>query len=168
MLYSIFTPTLDVLYLTRDIWHRHSVCYTWHLIHDTWYLTPTLDMLYLILDPWHLIYDTGTWYVILDIWFWHRHMTHASTHLLCFHMVQVHWPDIVAPDRILSPLIPVLYGISMTITFTGTWHDYYIVTRYLVSWTPKLLYSWTPVYLNPWNRETLDIMPLILYSCWSP
>ena len=36
----------------------------------------------------------------------------------------------------------------MIINFTGTWHDYYIVTRHLVllnSCAPELLYSWTPV-----------------------
>jgi len=66
-------------------------------------------------------------------------MIHASTHLACFHMVQVHGPDIVTPDRILLPLIPVLYCIFMTIIFTGTWHDYYII--YQTFGTPELLYT---------------------------
>ena len=169
MLYSVFTPTLDMLYLTRDIWHRHLTCYTWHVISDTdtrhvildtWYQTPVLNMLYLTPDPWHLISDTDTWYVILDTWSWHLiHDTiHASTHLARFHIVQVHWPNIVAPDRILLPLIPVLCDIFMTITFMGTWYDYYIITRHLVllnSCAPKLLYTWTP------EKERL----MILYSC---
>jgi len=59
-------------------------------------------------------------------------MTHANTHLTYFHVVQVHCPDIVTVDQTLPPLIHVLYGIFITITFTGTWHDYYIITRHLV------------------------------------
>jgi len=165
MLYSVFTPTLNMLYLTLDLWHVISDTDTWHAILDTWYLTSALDMLNLTPDLRHLISDTGTWYVILDT----RYMTHANTHLTRFHMAQSHWPDIMTPDRILLPLIPILYGIFMTITFTRTWHDYYIVTRYLVLLNfcaPELMCSWTHVYLNPWNRETPDIMLLILYFCW--
>ena len=117
ILYSILTLPLDMLYLTRDIWHRHLICYTWHLIHDTWYLTPVLDMLYLIPDPrpdtWHLRSDTGTrhvitWHLIPDTWCltpvldmlsldtWHLiYGTWQLTcyHLIldtCFHMVLVH------------------------------------------------------------------------------
>ena len=138
---------LDTWSTTRDIWHRHLICCTWYLIHDTWYLTPVLDMSYLTPD--------------LDT----QYMSHASTHLACFHMVQVHWPDIVTPDRILLPLILVLYGIFMTITFMGTWHDYYIVTRYLVllnSCAPELLYTWTP------EIGRLLTLLLILYSSWPP
>jgi len=36
----------------------------------------------------------------------------------------------------------------MIVTFTGTWYDYYIITRHLVLLdfcTPELLCSWTPV-----------------------
>jgi len=150
--------------------HRHLACYTWYvtsdtntwllnLIYDLWHrhsvFTPALDILYLIPDPRHLILDTGTWYMsYLSPDPNPRYMTHANPYLICFHVVQVHWPDIVTLDRTLSPLIHVLYGIFMTITFTGTWHDYYIITRHLV-----LLYSWTPIYLNPWNREAPDITP---------
>jgi len=71
-------------------------------------------------------------------------MTHANTYLTRFHMVQTHEPDIVTPDWILLPLIPVLYCIFMTITFTGTWHDYYIATGHLVllnSCASELLYT---------------------------
>jgi len=32
---------------------------------------------------------------------------------------------------------------------------------------PDSWYSSTLVFLNPWNRETSDIILLILYSCWS-
>ena len=108
---------------------------TWHVIHNTRHLTPVLDMSYLIPDP-------DTWYMI-----------HASTHLARFHVV--HGPDIVTPDRILLPLIHVLYGIFMTITFTGTWHDCYIVTRHLV-----LLNPCTPDSCIPCIHS-----PLHCYSC---
>jgi len=125
-------------------------------------MAPALDILNLIPDSRHLISDTSTLYVIFDIWPRHlildigtwymsylspdpnpRYMTHANPYLTCFHVVQVHWSYIVTLDRTVPPQIPVLYGIFMTITFTGTWHNYYTVTRPLT-----LLYSWTPVLLN--------------------
>ena len=143
-----------------SVFTRHLTCYTWcmiygtgtwyiiYLIHGTWYLTPTLDMLYLIPDPRHLILDIGTWYMsYLSLDPDPRYITHANPYLIYFHVVQVHRPDILTLDRTLSPLIHVLYGIFMTITFTGTWHDYYNIIRHLVlldSCTPELLYTWTP------------------------
>ena len=135
------------------------------MIPDTWYLTLVLDMLYLTPDSWHLIFDTGIWHVItwhltLDTW----HMTldnwHAIIYLTCFHMVPVHltwccdtWLDTITPDTCLP-------RIFMIINFTGTWYNYYIVTRHLVllnSCASELLYTWTP------EKGRL----LILYSCWS-
>jgi len=99
--------TLIRIYLTLDIWHRHLICYTWHLISGTWYLTPTLDMLYLTPDLWHLISDTCTWYVILDTWslalvIWHRHwyvtldtwyltLDIWHRHLTCYHLTPDTW-----------------------------------------------------------------------------
>jgi len=159
-----YLPTLDMLYLMHDLWHRHLVYYIGYLIHGTWYLTPALDMLYLIPDLRQLILDTGTWYMsYLSPDPDPRYMTQANPYLICFHVVQVHWLDIVTLDRTLPPLIPVLYDIFMTITFTETWHDYYIITRHFVllnSCTPELLYTWTP---EIWRLLTLL---LILYSCW--
>ena len=98
MLYSVFTLAL--------------ICYTWHLILDTWYLTPIFDMLYLTLDiwhqyltcyyftpnTWHLISNTSTWHVILDTWYltpvfdmlyltldiWHLYLT-------CYHLTPDTW-----------------------------------------------------------------------------
>ena len=152
-----------MLYLMHDLWHRHLIYYIWYLIHDTWYLTPALD---LISDPRHLILDTGTWYMsYLSSDPDPRYMTHANPYLICFHVVQVHWLDIVILDRTLPLLIPVFYGIFMTITFTGTWRDYYIITRHLVllnSCTPELLYTWTP------KIGRLLTLLMILYSCWPP
>ena len=119
---------LDTWSLTLDIWHWYLTWYylapdTWHLISDTgtwhaitWHLIPVLDMLsldtwYLTPDNWHAI----TWYLTYAItWYWHI------------------WPDIVIPDWILLYLTPVLPCIFMIITLRETWHDYYIVTRYLV------------------------------------
>jgi len=147
-----YYPTLDMLYLMHDLWHRHLIYYIWYPIHDTWYLTPALDILYLLPDPRHLILDTDTWYMsYLSLDLDPRYMTHANSYLTCFHVIQVHWLDIVTLDRTLSPLIHVLYGIFMTITFTGTWHDDYIITRHLV-----LLNS---CILEPLNREAPDITP---------
>ena len=135
-------------------------------------------MLYLTPDPWHLISDTGTWQVITwhlipDTWYMTFDNWHAITHLTCLHMALVHltwncdtWLDTITPDT-------VLHCIFMTITFTGTWHDYYIVTRHLVllkSCAPELLYTWTPktgrlltlcswyyILVDPRNRITMDI-----------
>jgi len=143
--------------------YRHLACYTWyvtsdtntwHVILDIWFMTrhsiftPALDILYLIPNPRHFILDTGTWYMsYLSLDPDPRYITHANPYLIYFHVVQVHRPDILTLDRTLSPLIHVLYGIFMTITFTGTWHDYYNIIRHLVlldSCTPELLYTWTP------------------------
>ena len=110
--YSMVYWYVITWHLILDIWHRHLTCYTWHLISDTdtwhvildtWYLTLVLAMLYLTLDSWHAI-----------TWYWHT------------------WLDIVTPDRILLHLTPVFLCIFMIITFTGTWHDYYIISRHLV------------------------------------
>ena len=165
-----YTSLQMVLY---SVFTRHLTCYTWcmiygtgtwYIIFDTWFTA--LDMLYLIPDPRHLILDTGTWYMsYLSPDPDPRYMTHANPYLTCFHVIQVHWLDIVTLDRTLAPLIHVLYGIFMTITFTGTWHDYYIITRHLVllnSCTPELLYTWTP------EIGRLLTLLLILYSCWPP
>jgi len=70
----------------------------------------------------------------------------------------------VTPDWILLPLTPALHCIFVIITFTGTWHDYYIITRLLVllnSCAPKLLYSWTLVTgrlltLRSWYYTPVD------------
>jgi len=142
------TPVLAMIYLTHDIWHRYLPCYTWHLIYDTgtchaifdtWYLTPVLAMLYLTHDIWHRYLPCCIWHMISDTGTWHV----------------ITWPDSVTLDWILLHLTPVLHDIFKIITFTGTWHDYYIVTRHLVllnSCTPELLYL-------------LYSCPLHCYSC---
>ena len=145
MLYLI--PIFAMLHLIYDLWHRHSVFTPALSIYTgTWCLIPV---------PRHLIFrHQYSIYVILDTWSWH------PVYDACFHVVQVHWPDIVALDRTLPPLIPVLYNIFMTITFMGTWHDYYIITRYLV-----LLNS---CILEPPEIGRLLTLLLILYSYWPP
>ena len=131
------------------IWFRYSPCYSWHR-----YLSCYPNMLFMTLA---LGIYTGTQYIdpVLDM----TYLTPApdTRYMICFYVVQIPGLDILTLDRTLLPLIPVLYDIFMTITFTGTWHDYYIITRYFV-----LLNSCTPVYLNPWNREALDITPDII------
>ena len=141
MLYLIPIYYIWVRYLPCYSWHRYLPCYPWPVTSDsgTWYLHR------------HSIYGPGTW----DM----TYLTPASDtrYMICFYVVQIPGLDILTLDRTLLPLIPVLYDIFMTITFTGTWHDYYIITRYLV-----LLNSCTPVFLNPWNREAPDITPDII------
>jgi len=134
--------SLDTWYLALDIWHRH-----WYVILDTWYLTPDTGTWHVI--TWHLIPDTDTWHVITwhlipDTWYMTLDNWHDITHLTCYHLVPVHLTDVVAPNWILLHLTPVLLCIFMIITFTRTWHDYYIVTRHLVPLNfcaPELLYS---------------------------
>jgi len=161
------TPVLTMLYLTHDIRHRYLPCYIWpmisdtgtcHAIFNTWYRTPVLAMLYLTHDTrhrylpcyiWHLIYDTSIWHAILATWY----MTPVLD--ICYHLVLAHltwycdpWPDTITPDTCIT-------GHIMIITFIGTWHDYYIITRHLV-----LLNSCTPVLLY-----LLYSCPLHCYSC---
>ena len=141
---------LDTWYLTLDIWHQYLTCYyftpdtwhlisntsTWHVILDTWYLTSVLDMLSL-----------DTWYLTPDIWHLTVDMLSPTWHAFTWYQYTWH--------LILWNLTLVLHGIFMTITFTGTWHDYYTVTRPLVllnSCTPEL---WYPLYS----------CPLHCYSC---
>jgi len=138
-----------ISYLTLTCIHLLLVMFnTWYLISlfvmlITWYRTPVLAMLitwyryqYLPCYTYYLISDTDTChailiacYLTLDI------ITFDTWHAITRYWYT--WPNIVAP---------VLFYIFMTITFTGTWHDYYIVTRYLVllnSCAPELLHSWT-------------------------
>ena len=149
MLY--LTPMFTMLHLTREIWHRHSVftlvlsIYTdiWHITLDTLFMTPALG-----------IY-TGTQYMdpILKIWHtWHLHLTHGIWYVFMWYK----YLDLTSRPLTghYHPWYLYLYDIFLTITFTGTWHGYYIITRYSV-----LLYSCTTVYLNPWNGEALDITP---------
>ena len=127
------TPVLAVQYLTLDVWHRYLPCYIWHLISDT-------GACHFILDPW---YPTP----VLD-------------------MLS---PGISTLDLILWPLTGYCY----------TWHRYYIAYSWLLllwrlgmiiillpdfwySWTPVLLNFCTPVFLNPCNRETPDIILLLI------
>ena len=107
----------------------HVILNTWHLtlgtchvILNTWHLTPVLDMSYLTPDP-------------------------NTQYMTYFHVVQVHWLDIVTLDRTLPPLIPyymtyswlsLLRGLGMTIILL-----------------PDVWYSWTPVLLNPCILEPL-------------
>ena len=170
----MYTPVLVMLYLLFDIWYRYLPCYTYYLISDTrtchatlitWYLLSVLAMLYLLFDIWYrylpcytyyLISDTGTCHAILIVCY----LTPDIITLDTWHAITRYWytwSDIVAP---------VLYCIFMTITFTGTWHDYYTVTRYLVllnSCTLELLNSCTPELLYSWTLEKGWL--LILYSC---
>ena len=129
------TVLCEIIFDLYSIFTRHLTCYTWCMIYDTGtrYLHPAFNMLYLIPDPRHLILDTNTWYMsYLSPDPDPRYMTHANPYLTCFHVVQVHWLDIVTLDQTLPLLIPILYDIFMTITFTGSWHGYYIITRHLV------------------------------------
>ena len=147
MLYTVFTRpwTCYTWHVTSDTDPGHVILDTWHVILDIWFMTPAHGI---YTDTWHVTLDiwfmtpalgiyTGTWYLDTSIW----HMSYLTPapdtrYMTCFHVVQVHWLDIVTLDWTLPSLIPVLYDIFMTITFTGTWHDYYIITRYLV-----LMYS---------------------------
>jgi len=110
----------------------------YHAIVDT-------DIWHATLDPWHLtlalgIY-TGTRYVdpVLEMWHtWHLHLTHSIWYAFMWYkyLDLTSWPL----TGHYYPWYLYLYDIFMTITFTGTWHDYYIITRHLV-----LLNSCTPV-----------------------
>ena len=133
--------------LIPDPWHLISNADTWHLISDTWYLILVLDML--SLNTWHLISDT-----------WRLTCSHLIHGMLSLGTIHLTWCCDTSLDNII--LDTVLHCIFMIITFTGTWHDCYTATRHLV-----LMNSCTPVFLNPLNRETPDIILLILYSCWS-
>ena len=139
--HSVFTPTIGMLHLIYDLWHQHSVFTpvlsiytdTWHVTLNMLFMTPTLgiytDTRYIdpVLDichTWHLTLTPGIWYAFM----WYKYLDLTS------------WPL----TGHYYPCYLYLYDIFMTITFTGTWHDYYIITRYLV-----LLNSCTLVFLNP-------------------
>ena len=151
---------------------------TWHMM-LTWYRTPTLICYtwhqHLICYIWLMISDTGTWHVILDTWYlshdiWHRYLTchnltpdtwlllYNTWRLTCYHslhMVLVHLTWYC--DTWLETIVPNTLCIFITITFTGL--------GMIIILLPDIWYS---CILNPCNRETPDIMLLILYSCWSP
>jgi len=79
------TLNLDLLYLTYDLWHQHTVFILvlgmLHLIYDLWYwhsvFTPALGMLHLIYDIWHWYFPCYIWHMISDTGIchiWHRHL----------------------------------------------------------------------------------------------
>jgi len=125
-------------------WYRHMISDigTCHAILDTWYLTLVLAMLYLTLDIWHRYLP----YLTLDIWRWY--LPCYTWHLTCYDLVLIHLTWYCDTWLITVIHCTLLYCIFMIITFTGTWHDYYTVTKHLVllnSCTLELLYSWTRV-----------------------
>ena len=158
-----------ISYLTLICIHRYLPCYTYYLISDTgtchamlitWYLIPVLAMLYLSLDIWHRYLPC----LSLDIW--HRYLPcytyrlipdtwyNNTWHLTCYHPVLIHLTWYCGTYIILHI------------------HDYYfygdlafLLYCYQIFGTPELMCSWTPVFLNPCNRETPDIILLILHSC---
>jgi len=138
---SVFdSPDTDMLIT----WHWYV--YTWQLIPDTWYLTPVLDML--SLNTWYL--TPNIWYLTIDM------LSLGMKHLTwCCDT----WLDTITPDTCI--IFPI--------------HDYHfygdlawLLYCYQTSGTPELLRSWPLVFLNSCNRETPDIILLILYSYWSP
>ena len=125
---------LDTWSTTLDIWHWYLICHTWHLIHGTWYLTPVLDLL--SLDTWYLTPDIG--HLIHDTWYHSLDMLSHGTSI--FDLILWYWLDTITPDtRIILHI-----------------HDYHfygdlawLLYCYQIFGTPELLCSWTPVYLNP-------------------
>ena len=129
MLYSIFTRHLTCCtwYMIYDTgtryWHRHLICYTWYLFHGTWYLDTSI---------WHMSYLTPA---------------PDTRYMTCFHVVQVHWLDIVTLDRHHHP-----------------WYLYYMTYFWLsllrglgmiIILLPDIWYSWTPILLNSCILEPL-------------
>ena len=143
-----------------NIWCCNCIQLTWYRHVNKL----TLICLYLTLDPWHLIFDT--WQLIC------YHLILGT----CYHSVPIHltwccdtWLNTITPD---TCIILHIHDFHFYGDLTKLLYSYRDLV-FLNSCTPetlallKLLYSWTPVYLNPWNRETPDIILLILYSCWS-
>jgi len=146
---------LGLLYLTHDIWQRYLSCYTYHMISNTdtyhailiiWYLTPILAMLYLTLDIGHrvlvMLYLTPD---IITLDTWHAITRTSTLDLILWHLYYITYS-----------WLSLLRGLGMIII---------LLPDFWYSWTLVLLNSWTPVFLNPCNRETPDIMLLIIYSC---
>ena len=139
MLHDRLIP--DVVTLTDIL-----VTWSWHVY--TWYL-PCYTK--------HLISDTGTCHAILDTWYLTLVLDmlsltwHAITRLTCYHLVLVHLTWYCGTCIILHIHAYHFYG-------DLTW----LLYCYQTSGTPELLYSWTPVFLNPCNRETPDIILLLI------
>ena len=139
-------PALDILYLIPD---------PRHLISDT-----VLDMLYLIPDLPLDIRHRYLIYVILVTGFWPQYMTHANPYLTCFHVVQVHWPDIVTLDRTLPPLIRYLYYM------TYSWLSLLQGLGMIITLLSDIWYSKTPVLLNSCILEAPKIGRLLILCSW--
>ena len=133
----MYTPDTCLAMLITWYRHRYLPCYTYYLIFDTdtcyailiiWYLIPILTMLYLLFDIWYRYLSCYTYYLISDTGTCHSiliacYLTPDIITLDTWHAITRYWftwPDIVEH---------VLYCIFMTITFTGTWHDYYTLSN---------------------------------------
>ena len=146
-------PTLNMLYLTRDIWHRHLTCYTWYMIYDT-----------------ALGIYTGTWYVILDFWCTVLDIRHQN--LICHT-----WHLILTPG-IWHAFMWYKYIDLTSWPLTGhyrPWYLYYMAYSWLsllrgldmiIILLPDIWYLWTPVLLYTCEIGRLLTLLLILYSCW--
>jgi len=138
--------------MTLDIWHRYLICYTWHLIHDTWYLTPVLDILSL-----------DTWYLTLDIW--HRylicyHLTPDTWHLISdtgtWHVITWH----LTPDTWCLTLVLDMLSLDTWCLTLDIWHRYLTCyTWHLILDTWYLTLVLDMIYLTPdtWYM-TLDML----------
>jgi len=141
MLYSVFST--DTWSTVLDIRHWYLTCYTWHMIHDTWYLAPILNMLYLTPDPRHLISDTGIWHVILDTWSttldtWHRYLTCYT-----WHLIHDTWYLIPVLDMLY--LTPDIWHLTIDM-LSLTWH---VFTWYKHIWPDIVTPDWILLHLTP-------------------
>ena len=136
--YLVFdVATLTDILVTWPGYVYTGTCHAYYLISDTgtchailiiWYLITVLAMLCLSFDIWYQYLPCYTYYLICAIGTCHAILIacYLTLDIITFdtwHAITRYWytwPDFVAL---------VLFYIFMTITFTGTWHDYYTVTR---------------------------------------
>ena len=134
LLYSVFTPTLDMLYLTRDIEHRYLICHTWHLI-----LTP--DIWHMLILTWHAF----TWYKHIDLILWHLTGYYYTWHL---YYMAYSW-------------LSLFRGLGMIIILlSDLWYSWTLVSPVLMS-PALLLLLIAQSYRRPtehaWCRDDEDV-----------
>jgi len=133
--HTVFTPTLDMLYLILDPRHLISDTGTCHAILITWYLTPVLAMLHLTLD----ILPPGTNTLGLILWYLTGY--YYTGHRTSLHIHDSHF-----------------YGDLIIILLPDIWYSWTPVL--LNSCIPEPLKrgdSWYYTPIDPRNRITINI-----------
>ena len=162
--YTVIIPTFGMLHLIYDLCHRHLV---FTPAHNNWhrYCHAVFDT-----DIFHAIFDTDACHTIFDVWYptpilvllhlsldiGHRYLICRTWLLLLTHGICYTFMWYKYLDLTLPPLIPDYMTYSWLSLLRG--HDMIIILL-----LPDIWYFWAPVLLYTWTPEIGRLLTLLLY-----